>query len=193
MSLTIGIDKVAHILGEGTSRKQLFKASITKSAEYYQQGQIRVDAGASDLEIVPDCNFCILVCSDPFEVRTAVNTEYMLTQAFAYDGYTDTIEVNNPNSTAIVIDVFYGGSVDIESITGAPALTGAAPLTVNFTSSLVGTAQTYLWTFGDGNTSVEAAPQHEYAAPGTYTVSLKVVAADGSVDRLELVDYITAT
>jgi gliding motility-associated-like protein len=30
----------------------------------------------------------------------------------------------------------------------------------------------YLWYFGDGTTSTDAAPQHVYALPGTYTVSL---------------------
>ncbi|MBC7775819.1 MAG: PKD domain-containing protein [Phycisphaerae bacterium] len=33
-------------------------------------------------------------------------------------------------------------------------------------------AVTYLWDFGDGNTSTEEDPTHHYAAPGTYTVKL---------------------
>lgn len=33
-------------------------------------------------------------------------------------------------------------------------------------------ADTYLWNFGDGNTSTEANPVHTYALPGAYTVAL---------------------
>ncbi len=36
-------------------------------------------------------------------------------------------------------------------------------------------AQSYEWSFGDGTTSTAAAPQHTYAANGTYTVVLKAV------------------
>ncbi len=39
----------------------------------------------------------------------------------------------------------------------------------------------YLWTFGDGNTSTSANPSHTYATPGIYTVSLQVTEAQGCV------------
>jgi PKD repeat protein len=44
-------------------------------------------------------------------------------------------------------------------------------LTIAFTNSSVN-ADTYLWSFGDGNTSVLENPSHTYPAQGTYTVSL---------------------
>ncbi len=34
-------------------------------------------------------------------------------------------------------------------------------------------AETYLWDFGDGNTSTDVAPVHEYKSSGNYTVQLK--------------------
>ncbi|ALI98414.1 gliding motility-associated C-terminal domain-containing protein [Rufibacter tibetensis] len=37
---------------------------------------------------------------------------------------------------------------------------------------------TYTWNFGDGTTSTELSPDHLYAAPGTYTVSLVVKGAN---------------
>lgn len=43
-----------------------------------------------------------------------------------------------------------------------------------FTNASVN-AQSYLWTFGDGDTSTELNPIHEYAAAGKYTVTLKVL------------------
>lgn len=38
----------------------------------------------------------------------------------------------------------------------------------------------YLWDFGDGQTSTERNPAHEYQAPGTYTVELTVTLEDGN-------------
>jgi hypothetical protein len=46
-------------------------------------------------------------------------------------------------------------------------------LTVNFFSENL-PATTYLWDFGDGNTSIESSPSHTYANTGSYEVSLTV-------------------
>lgn len=51
----------------------------------------------------------------------------------------------------------------------------ATGLTVAFTnSSTSGAGATYLWDFGDGNTSTQTDPTHVYAIDGTYTVCLTV-------------------
>ncbi len=50
-------------------------------------------------------------------------------------------------------------------------------LTANFTSNasdVDGTVVSYLWNFGDGQTSTEANPTHTYGAEGTFTVTLIV-------------------
>lgn len=70
-------------------------------------------------------------------------------------------------------------------ITFSTALTAgfAMPLTVctgqmvNFTNQSTGDdalQKTYLWNFGDGQTSADENPTHPYASPGIYTVSLSV-------------------
>ena len=41
-------------------------------------------------------------------------------------------------------------------------------------------ASSYAWDFGDGNTSTEENPTHEYAEAGTYTVALTASNADGA-------------
>jgi len=54
--------------------------------------------------------------------------------------------------------------------------------TVEFSSSVVdldGEVVSYLWDFGDGNTSDEPNPSHQYAEAGTYTVTLTVTDDDG--------------
>ena len=57
---------------------------------------------------------------------------------------------------------------------------GGAPYTVYFTDQTLGIATTWLWDFGDGATSAERNPVHEYTAQGDYTVSLTVTNAAGS-------------
>jgi hypothetical protein len=47
--------------------------------------------------------------------------------------------------------------------------------TTNFFNASMG-ASTYLWDFGDGDTSAAVSPSHNYAATGTYTVVLKAFA-----------------
>jgi 3-phytase len=56
----------------------------------------------------------------------------------------------------------------------APA---CAPRTVNFNDLSSGPVTSWLWNFGDGNTSTAQNPAHEYAAPGNYAVTLTVSSA----------------
>ena len=52
---------------------------------------------------------------------------------------------------------------------------------ITFTNQSTGTPTlTYLWNFGDGNTSTLKDPSHTYAAAGSYTVSLKATNAYGN-------------
>jgi len=60
----------------------------------------------------------------------------------------------------------------------ADVRSGFAPLTVNFTDQSSGDIQSWNWTFGDGQTSQEQHPEHNYSEVGTYSVSLTV--SDGS-------------
>jgi PKD repeat protein len=59
---------------------------------------------------------------------------------------------------------------------------GCATDTVNFNSSAyvnVATTSSWLWEFGDNNTSSEADPFHVYMAPGTYNVTLTITNQNG--------------
>ncbi|MGQ1890308.1 PKD domain-containing protein [Thermophagus sp. OGC60D27] len=50
----------------------------------------------------------------------------------------------------------------------------------------------YLWDFGDGNSSEEAHPVHEYAQSGVYDVTLHVTNEHDCVDSVTVVDAVTA-
>jgi MYXO-CTERM domain-containing protein len=66
----------------------------------------------------------------------------------------------------------------------ADRLGGYAPQDIVFTDQSVG-ATSWLWTFGDGETSTEQSPVHTYQTPGTYSASLEVnggVATAGPVE-----------
>jgi PKD repeat protein len=71
---------------------------------------------------------------------------------------------------------------------------GVAPLNVQFTDMSTGPHNSWEWSFGDGGTSTQQNPVHQYAAPGTYTVSLTVRDSSTSVSDTETKPgYITVT
>ena len=55
---------------------------------------------------------------------------------------------------------------------------------LNFNNNSNGTGLSYLWDFGDGNTSTANNPSHTYALNGTYDVTLSVVDVNGCTDTL---------
>ncbi|MCX6242202.1 MAG: PKD domain-containing protein [Bacteroidetes bacterium] len=48
------------------------------------------------------------------------------------------------------------------------------PLTMQFNNLSTGTAGSWFWSFGDGNSATSFEPHHTYAAPGLYQVSLSI-------------------
>lgn len=59
-----------------------------------------------------------------------------------------------------------------------------------FTDASTNTPTSWLWEFGDGNTSTDKNPIHTYAFPGTFTVNLRAT-NDGGFDWENKTDYIT--
>ncbi|SVA86717.1 uncharacterized protein METZ01_LOCUS139571, partial [marine metagenome] len=72
---------------------------------------------------------------------------------------TDLITVTSPSLPPIV------------SFVGEPTA-GLVPLTVSFTSTILNSIDSVLWSFGDGGSSSDLDPTHTYETVGTYTVSL---------------------
>ena len=63
---------------------------------------------------------------------------------------------------------------------------------MQFTDTSSNNPSSWLWTFGDGNTSTVQNPTHTYRAPGNYTVNLTVSTGSGT-DTLSRPGYITVT
>lgn len=74
------------------------------------------------------------------------------------------------SESLIISDIINNPVAAFTSEPGIPAtLTG--PVSVEFTNQSTG-ADTYLWDFGDGTTSAEANPVHEYTAYGKFDIKL---------------------
>jgi PKD repeat protein len=69
---------------------------------------------------------------------------------------------------------------------------GSAPLSVQFIDISTNTPTGWVWSFGDGWTSTDESPVHQYTGIGTYTVTLTVTNADGS-NTVTQAGYITTT
>ena len=81
----------------------------------------------------------------------------------------------------------------IAGFSGTP-VSGIVPLAVQFTDSSTNTPTSWLWNFGDGDTtnSTLQNPLHRYATAGTYTVSLKAANAGGN-NTLTRNNYVTVS
>lgn len=59
---------------------------------------------------------------------------------------------------------------------------------VAFFDRSIGTVTSWKWDFGDGTTSTEQYPQHQYTKPGNYVIVLEVSGPDGSSRRAKVWD-----
>jgi len=101
------------------------------------------------------------------------------------------------NESSINI-IFVDGQVDVINTPPVADFSvnieeGFVPLTVSFTnSSSTGTGinESYLWDFGDGNTSIETSPEYVYNDAGIYSVSLTITTTHGEDTEVKE-NYIT--
>ncbi|MCB9188390.1 MAG: gliding motility-associated C-terminal domain-containing protein [Flavobacteriales bacterium] len=105
--------------------------------------------------------------------------------------YTCTVnnQCNVSVSDSVYIDWKPTPIIDID----ADITFGCEPLTVNFTDlsvTPVDSITTWLWDFGDGNTSTEQNPTHEFVDDGLYDVSLTVVTNEGCTSDSTFEEYI---
>ena len=78
----------------------------------------------------------------------------------------------------------------IVAFTATPLTGCAIPTLVTFTNQTLGAGNTYLWAFGDGNTSTNAQPAYSYNSQGLFTVSLTATNSNGCSQTLTKPNYI---
>ncbi|MDP3565498.1 MAG: PKD domain-containing protein, partial [Methanoregula sp.] len=110
--------------------------------------------------------------------------------------YTVTLTSTNTagsNSSAKPNYITVNSLTPVSNFTATP-LSGIRPLTVVFTDLSANTPTSWLWTFGDGNTTNNSVqnPVHAYASSGTYTVIMTATNAAGS-NTSTRTGYITVT
>lgn len=110
---------------------------------------------------------------------------------------------NSANNSNNIHRITYNPSGNLPPIADVQADVhhGSGPLTVNFSSDFSydpeGSALTYTWDFGDGNSSTEANPSHTFTpsgtSPQTYTVGLTVTDGSAMVGQDEIDIYLNNT
>jgi gliding motility-associated-like protein len=78
-------------------------------------------------------------------------------------------------------------------ITASPQR-GCLPQPVQFRAAITSNdpVASYLWNFGDGNTSTQAQPSHTYTQQGNFMVSLTITTASGCTETLVMPDLVRA-
>jgi PKD repeat protein len=111
---------------------------------------------------------------NPYHMYTGSGTYSVVMTAFNEGG-------EDTESKANYIDVY--GDVPVADF-DMNKTSGYAPLSVRFTdtSTSVSAIVSWLWTFGDGNTSTDQNPSHVYTHPGIYTITLSVTNGAGRSD-----------
>ena len=122
---------------------------------------------------------------NPVHTFTIPNTYTVVLTVTGINGKTDTyqtdIKVSNPTPVALF-------TADIKS--------GKPPLKVKFTDQSTisfGEITTWYWKFGDGKSSTERNPVHEYSKIGNYTVELMVTSDKSRSNTYTRNGYISVT
>jgi RHS repeat-associated protein len=185
----------------------------TRGTEYFDAFESRRDTYIGPVALA---NFTASPISGTASLTvTFTNTSQPTATLSAYlwqfgDGYTSTI--TNPvhsysalGNYTVTLTAWNGTAQDTLTKTrqitvtphadfsGSPT-SGRAPLAVTFSnaSQPANEITSYLWKFGDGVTSTQMNPTHNYAATGEYTVTLTAYAGSGS-NTLVRPRYITVT
>lgn len=103
-----------------------------------------------------------------------------LSSGTAYTVGTKTVGENGMINQTMVTDTAWTEFVPPVSGFAAVPRTGNAPLSVSFLDQSSGSLPlTYSWDFGDGTSSTDKNPVHEYGSAGSYNVTLTVTNIDG--------------
>ncbi|MDB4163520.1 PKD domain-containing protein, partial [Saprospiraceae bacterium] len=159
-----------------------------------------------DLYTIPTADFSSNItegCSDLTVVFNQLASNNVTDYAWTFEGGNPTTSTD-PNPVVIYTEV---GTYNVELVVSNPAGSASTSeidyitvidvptanfvavnniLTVTFTNNSTG-ADSYLWDFGDGNTSTDSDPIHTYAAEGDYTVTLTATNECGDAILVDIV------
>lgn len=121
---------------------------------------------------------------------TATNPSHNYTVSGTYT--VSLTATDNIGCSATSTQTNYITVVDSVDVNFSASVTNAcANSPINFTDLTNPVPASWLWNFGDGQTSTQQNPQHIYTTPGTYSVRLIVNYNGNCTDTLLLTNYIT--
>lgn len=121
----------------------------------------------------------------------STSTQASPTHVYAQGVYDVTLIVTTASGCRDTVTVNGGisaGSQPNAGFTATPRVS-CAFLPVIFTDTSTGNITSWLWSFGDGGTSIQQNPEHTYTDTGYFTVTL-IVFNNGCPDTLIMEDYI---
>lgn len=151
----------------------------------------KAGSGSGTVLSTPSAIQCGTVCTTSFITGTPVSLSAAADTGSFFGGWTGPC-TGNASPCAIVVsgDTSVGATFDTYAgFAGAPT-TGGAPLLVGFTDQSLNSPISWLWSFGDGASSILQNPSHWYLSPGTYSVSLSST-GPSITSQLTRTDYIT--
>jgi PKD repeat protein len=101
--------------------------------------------------------------------------------------YVDDIDDSASLTVIFCVFVFQDYEPSANFTINDTAIDDSEMLQFTFSGTAENGIDSYLWNFGDGVTSTDAAPTHKYVKPGTYTVTLTVVDPDGDTSAIQKV------
>jgi len=163
-----------------------------------------VHVGADDSPVAPTAQFVFTPTqgSAPLEVQFTDRSTGTISSRQWIFGDSGTSTVHNPTHIFTEPGV-YTTTLQVEGPTGQsakkhqvrvlparPQFAAAPPvaggMSVSFTFNPSADVTSWLWDFGDGETSTEQNPTHTYAMSGNYEVTLTVYGVDGLSSSTEL-------
>jgi PKD repeat protein len=155
----------------------------TLKAEYTGPGlpttlEVQVTSGGKDLKIYstllrePEKGGIPVITMTPAPILTTLSPTLQVTQVEGTTPYPGT-KVVTPVAPVTTSPTRSLAGPPLADFTANP-LSGPTPLTIWFSDRSIGVAQTWFWSFGDGETSTQPNPVHTYSRGGRYTVSLTV-------------------
>ena len=112
-------------------------------------------------------------------VTTQQNTVHVFTTPGTYTVSLTASNDNGTDSKSAQIIVLLRPILPAASF-NVSSTTGIAPLRVTFTDKSTGSPTSWSWNFGDGETSTQKNPVHQFTKAGTYTVNLTASNKNGS-------------
>jgi Zn-dependent metalloprotease len=174
--------------------------SIDHVSEYYSGLDVHYSSGIYNKVFYLVATSTNWTTRMAFDIFTKANMDYWIASETFASGAVDVVTAAGDygynctdvaNAFAVVGITVTCPGPPVANFSGTP-LTGAAPLTVNFTDLSTNTPTSWSWNFGDSGTSTIKNPSHQYASQGTYTVTLTATNAYGS-DGETKTNYITVT